>query len=93
MSDSDSEEKQKQPNESDRKLTQNDLLATRRSDVVDGEDAEDDENAENGTVDWMRRRQGTRTFCLGPVRINPGMQLHSPLMTLFNHELKGVPHG
>ena len=47
MSDSDSEAKEKQSN---------DLLATRRSDVVDGEDEEDDENAENGTVEWMRHK-------------------------------------
>ena len=56
MSDSDSEEKPKESTSSDRKLTQNDLLATRRSDVLDEEDGEDDENAENGTVDWMRHK-------------------------------------
>lgn len=59
MSDSDSDEREKkknESNESDRKLTQNDLLATHRRDVLDGEDEQDDENAENGTVDWMRHK-------------------------------------
>ena len=35
----------------EKKVTQNDLLATARNDVVD--DASEDENAENGTVGWM----------------------------------------
>ena len=35
----------------EKKVTQNDLLATARNDVVD--DASEDENAENGTLGWM----------------------------------------
>lgn len=34
--------------------TQNDLLATSRSDIV--EEDEDDENAENGTIGWMNHQ-------------------------------------
>ena len=41
----------------------------------------------------MNGRQGGRSFRLGTVRINPGMELHSPLVAFINHELHRVPIG
>ena len=41
----------------------------------------------------MSRRKGRRSLGLGTVGINPGMQLHTSLVTLGHHELEGVPHG
>lgn len=39
---------------SDKPVTQNDILATSRNDLVDEES--DDENAENGTIGWMNHQ-------------------------------------
>ena len=39
----------------------------------------------------MIRSQCRRSLCLGAIRINPCMQLHTSCMTLFNHPLQRVP--
>jgi hypothetical protein len=49
------EEVETAPKEGEKKIvTQNDLLATRRTDIVDDQD--DDSEEENGTVGWMNHK-------------------------------------
>lgn len=48
------EEDEKKEEKENKTITQNDLLATTRNDIVDEES--DDENAENGTIGWMNHK-------------------------------------
>lgn len=48
------EEEEKKEEKQDKGVTQNDVLATTRNDIVDEES--DDENAENGTIGWMNHK-------------------------------------
>ena len=45
------------------------------------------------TTDHMARTVGMGSLRLGTIGIDPRMQLHAALVTLFNHPLQGVPIG
>ena len=40
----------------------------------------------------MQGRERCRAFGLRPVRVDPGMQLHAPLVAFGHHKLQRVPH-